>query len=342
MSEKYQIDFFAEPTPWDWLPTDLETFLPATQSWLIELAQALSKRGHGVTVFWDSKHKVDYKGVHYRTKASYDGKSEIAIGWNHPDAFPEELMALKTIYWTNGPEIWPHMGREERYAYEDIDQIVSFCKWHTEELQCNIGHVADKIIPIGPGLDPKEFPSQESPKKRRQFLYASSWDRGLTQLLRFWPRIYREFPDAKLLVTYGQDFSSKVVGRKLEPPPNIDQPGVHVLGQISRKEMGKVYAESDYLLYPCTGGERFCQTTWKAQYCRTYPVFYPTMALAETVKVGFAVNSTSFVDTVISLCQDRGRLRGIKDVIRDEMIFPSWDDVAGYWETIFEDEVVSV
>lgn len=337
---KVSIDIFDERTNWKWSPEDFDQFLPGTQSSLVQLARQFVKHGHGVTVFYEGPECED-RGVHYRPRKVYDGKSQVMIGCNHPASIPENFWAERVLYWTNGPEIWPNLQQGERYSYDGIDWVIGLSKWHEQELKTNLPHISEKIISIGYGLDPEEFSQTitmtKTPAKiPLQFLFASSWDRGLFSLLGSWPKIHAALPKSKLIITYGQDFSSKVAGRTLDPMPGLKQPGIELRGQVSRSEMAKLYEESDFLLYPCNGGERFCLTTWKAQYARCYPIVIPVMALDETVVAGWKPGRGRFVDIAILVAKQNAASRKAMDKIRDPMVFPSWDTIAQNWERLFQ------
>ena len=60
----------------------------------------------------------------------------------------------------------------------------------------------DKISLIGPGVDLIDYDACKAKTVPYRLLWSSSPDRGLYHLLRFWPQIRADFPDATLHVTY--------------------------------------------------------------------------------------------------------------------------------------------
>lgn len=325
---KYQIDILDEPLRWKWSPKDLDEFLGGSQEGVIQLARALARRGHGVSVFYDGE-ECDDQGVHYRTRDAYDRQSDIVIGFNHPSCFPSEFIAESAFYWTTCPEIWPGVT----YDYGE-SKIVALSKWHENELKKNIPQAAEKITHIYYGLDPLDFDFKRK-RLHNHFLFASSWDRGLNILLQSWPKIKRKIPDAVLHITYGQKFSSKIIGFEPPLPPGIDHPGIVLENQVTKRRMAELYKECEYLLYPCTGGERFCLTTWKAQYGGCIPLYYPKMALEETVRAGFPCDRMPFAEHVIFWATNK-QTRPLFESMRKLIHFSTWDEIAVEWEKLFE------
>lgn len=330
---KKQIDFFAFHYEFTWWPTDLLEFLPGTESWLVELAEAFVRAGHGVTIYWH-QGRLDYHGVHYRNIKEYDNKSQIAIIWNDLRSSPHSFDAATVLYWTNGPESYGYMSQQIQFDYEPIDWIVGLCEWHAEELRGNIPHAAEKIIHIYPGLDPLEFAGEPQVRRKNLFLYASSWDRGLEKLASIWPKIYRK-TKGELLVTYGKEFSEKVVKGKIKDPKIALQDGVTMLGQCTRAEMARFYQQAEILLYPCDGEERFCLTVWKSQYAGCIPLTTPHMALQETNVMGIQSDIEEFEETAIGLAGSSSSRKSFRDR-RVSMKFPTWDEITVQWEQLFE------
>lgn len=288
-----KINFLCNPVFDGWEPTD--TRLGGTEESIVKWAGELAKRGHEVNVYRNgSYHMFDHE-VLYQPREEYDGSGDICINLKSSEVSPKE----PTLYLTNETDatskdlsayagvIWP-----SEYALESIpvNNPVKYVLPH--------GYDNHHIYPVT--------------KITNQCLYASSPDRGLQTLLKLWPSIYAEHPDATLKVTYGAE--------------EFDCPGVEFLGDVDEETMNRLYRESDIWAYPCNGGELFGITGIKAQAAGCVPVIIPTMALKETVRHGFFANEDTFADMLrMALRNNQGK----KDMVRGKLAqehYVNWEE----------------
>jgi glycosyltransferase involved in cell wall biosynthesis len=223
----------------------------------------------------------------YLTKPLDDASFTVNI--KSPEVAPIE----PTIYFTNETDATKH----DLSAYE---AVVWPSQWAEEHIPVN--NPRRFIVPHG--FDPKEiYPDTKIPK---QCFYASSPDRGLDTLLRAWPEIVRAHPDATLLLTYGVS--------------GIDLPNVFCMGEVDEATMNEIYRTSDFWLHPANGGELFCITGIKAQAAGCWPIYFPIMALSETVKFGTKSTPETFAQDVIDALTRGNPVKTIK--------YPTWQDSA--------------
>ena len=220
-----------------------------------------------------------------------------------------------------------------------MDAIVCISEYQRQELlkACPWLNPA-KVHQHWVGIDKDKIASAVSanPKVPKRVLYASSYDRGLAQLLEMWPQVKEQVPDAELHVTYGWDFwkrSEAVVSQPIAESMRqerkrieglLDQSGVTHLGRIPHADVLKEFAEAEVWAYPCTGGELCCKTALEAQAAGCEPVVVPTMALAETVQQGYKVPPCDFLSTLIQAI----KVFGISPPLVGIAITPSWNDLA--------------
>lgn len=238
-----------------WSPLDKR--IGGSEEAIVEWGKILS-REHNVTVFHNGQHGK-FGDVYYRDHSEY-GPADITVNVNYPQ-FPAKG---KTIFFSS------------LVKHPDLSQFDAVCAL-TEYALNNTGivHPNTHIVPLGYD-EAKIYPKD---KVKKQCLYASSPDRGLDTLERIWPSVVEQHPDAHLYVTYGGQ---------------IDAPNT-TCGEFSEDEMNDLFATSEFWLHPCSGGEMFCITGKKAQVAGCIPVIIPTMALAETVKIGlFAEDERDF------------------------------------------------
>lgn len=271
-------------SPWD-------KRVGGSEEMVIETAVMLAERGHEVQVFHNGRHG-NFKGVEFRERDEYE-PGDITINMNYPQFHHEG----RGILWTTLTD------------HPDLSKFEAVCaiSEYAEETT-NIVHDNVHIVP--PGYHPREV--YAGVKVPKQCLYASSPDRGLVELLRAWPKVYAEHPDARLLVTYGG--------------AEYDVPGATFLGEVDNETMGRLYASSDIWCHPATGNELYCMTGVKAQVAGCVPVIIPNMALGETVRHGFMASIDTYADVLSMALSNIG---GKKDYYRgllSQEKYPTWDN----------------
>ncbi len=256
-----------------WTPLDKR--LGGTEESIVRWGEELVKRGHQVMVYhksssddWDdftytsngtsSKGDGTYNGVWYEdreaytNKGAYLGEGDVCINVKSPEVAPKE----PTLYLTN----------ETDATDKDLSKYLGVI-WPSEWALENIPVNNPNLFVLSHGYDDKIKPK---PKVKKQCLYSSSPDRGLQTLEQIWPSVVEKHPDAHLYVSYGG---------------KIDTPNT-TCGDFTEEEMNELYSTSDIWLHPASGGELYGISGIKAQAAGAIPVYFPIMALAETVKVG--------------------------------------------------------
>lgn len=292
LNEVAYMDYKTQEVTWGWEPTDKR--LGGTEESVVRWAEELVKRGHLVAVYKNgAREDYTYNGVLYRHRDDYEGGGDICINTKASEVDPKE----KTLYLTN--ETDANLKDLSKY-----DGVIWPSQYAVDSIPVN----NDKIFILPHGYDhTKIYPKD---KVNKQCLYASSPDRGIEVLEQIWPIITDQHPDAHLIVTYGGRVS-------------IDNA---TFGEFSEEEMNELYNTSDILLYPCTGGELFGISPIKAQAAGAIPVFFPAMALAETVKGGIrCTDARDMTLKMIALLDDQDE----KQRLRDELAgihFDNWED----------------
>ena len=276
-----------------WSPYD--PFLAGTEESVREWASEIKRQGFDVTVYYNG-FPTEYEGVEYKVYDDYEPhEREINVKYSefrHADD-------KNVWYLTNETNIADKKDEVERFA-----GVIFPSKWAMD----NLGYEGNvRIVPHG--FDSKKiFPDQ---KTKNQCLYASSPDRGFDELVKHWPKVVEQVPDAILLVTYG-----------IEP---IDLPNTMFLGKVDDDLMSQLFRTSDFWLHPCTDGELFCMSAVKAQVAQAIPVIYPTMALAETVRYGIRCDKTDFVERLVATMNDEAHQKILRYKLQVEP-FSDWKD----------------
>ena len=275
-----------------WSPWDAR--VGGTEECVIQWANELNIRGYNVSVYHNGTHG-EYKGVWYRPHNDYFNRQPgLSIAVNFPDLELQE----KTIYWTT----FPHQGGRPLSQFAAVVGISQY-QLDNDDLQ----HKNLSIIPPG------YFPEQFTPEKKlpKSVLYASSPDRGLDNLLAVWPEVIKEVPDAMLTITYGGQTTL---------------PNTICLGQVNEAEMVQLFRESDIWCHPAKNGELYCISGIKAQASGCWPVYFPIMALKDTVTFGTKSTQEALAQDLITA------LNGHPEP--EVNPFPTWQSTTDQWEEL--------
>lgn len=290
------IDYKNLEAVWGWEPTDKR--LGGTEESVVQWSKELADRGHHVQVFrnptkYDSNYVYQSKGsVVYKDSKNYHGHEDICINVKAHHIAPQE----PTLYLTNETDL----------AEADLSAYLGVI-WPSQYAVDNYP-VNNRTFILPHGYDQtKIYPKKKVPK---QCLYASSPDRGLDILEQIWPSIVDKHPDAHLYVSYGA---------------NIGTPNT-TCGEFTESEMNELYNTSDIWLHPCTGGELYGISGIKAQAAGAIPVYFPFMALAETVQVGVpCMDARDMYDKLDELLgNDKAKNKYRKQLA--DIHFPNWSD----------------
>lgn len=277
---------------WGWEPDDNR--IGGTEESVVKWAEELRKRGHQVVVYRNGTNR-EFNGAQYMDSKGYE-----------PDDSADVYINIKSSHVK--PKNKPMLYLTNETDASDVDlSMYSGVIWPSQWAVDNIP-VNNKTFILPHGYDSSKIYPQE--KVKLQCLYASSPDRGLTTLEQIWPSIADIYPEAHLYVSYGAK-----VGM-----PNTTS------GEFSEEEMNHLYNTSDIWVHPCSGGELFGISGIKAQAAGAIPVYFPTMALAETVKSGVACSDPR--DMYMTLLELMGNDEK-REEIRKHMAtihYPDWSD----------------
>lgn len=127
----------------------------------------------------------------------------------------------------------------------------------------------------------------------KRVIYTSSYDRGLEHLLKMWPDVKKEVPEAELHIYYGWQLFEKF--HKDNPGSMMwmakmnelmKQEGVVEAGRLPQHQLAEEMKKSGIWAYPTHFGEINCISAIKAQAYGCEPVVVNYAALKETVQFG--------------------------------------------------------
>jgi glycosyltransferase involved in cell wall biosynthesis len=222
-------------------------------------------------------------------------KQDILIIWRNPLLFDFDGINAGKKY------VWMHDVMSEKdfssNRLDKIDKILVLSKAQ-RDLFPNIPD--NKFIITGNGLDLEDIGKVKVERNPYRLIYTSSYDRGLECLLKLFPTIRSEIPQAELHVFYGWSVwdamyqNDQLMKNKKEVITRLlNQPGVYEHGRVNQEQILKEYAKSSIWAYPTEFFEISCITAMKAQALGCIPISTNVGALDETIQFGLKVDNSS-------------------------------------------------
>lgn len=189
-------------------------------------------------------------------------------------------------------------------------------------------------------------------RNNKRIIYTSSYDRGLEHLLKMWPAIKKEVPDAELHCFYGwqlfdQFYSSNPgsMSWKADMVKLMQQNGITDHGRVPQRDLVKEYEKSGIWAYSTHFGEINCISAIKAQAYGCEPVVINYAALKETVQYGRKVDGDIYdkeTKEKFKLALIDALKNPMSEDKRNEMMAWAqkkygWDIVAKSWDTLFKE-----
>lgn len=315
-----------------WYPDDIDDFLGGSQEVIVLFSEMLKRNGYDVSVFTFCESKETIIKPCLRNEISYTNFDEFKKCYSEFKTIilfkVNPLLELKNKFTSHQKIIfWSSDVQKVVPRYFDLIRTrVCLTNYHKQMNQW------DDAIVIPHGIDKKSLDENKADKIPNTVLFSSSLDRGLEELVNAWSNIKKHFPNLKLKVTYGFKISNQIssnIGKqfiKVYEKNVIDVCsflGIEYLANISKKEMEKLYWESEYWILPLNKAESelFCLNAIKAQYCGCIPIVNKIGALQETVGDYIPFENL---------------LKGDKTIKKANNTIPSysWDDVLQIWKPI--------
>lgn len=296
------ISIIVNPIAGGWSPWDIR--VGGTEESVIEWAVRLKQRGHVVQCFHNGTHG-EFMGVPFVDRSAYPDRTSrgITLNINYPDLPMDET----AVYFNNLTDVSVH----DLSGFAAIIHPSNYAR-----ATLGITHPDQRVVPHG--YDPETIYYDPAEKIPHTVLYASSPDRGLSELEEAWPIVVESVPDAQLIITYhGQ----------------LDVPNCLPLGDVDVSTMAGLFRSADIWCHPALAGELFGMSGVKAQVAGCWPVYYPTMALSETVKFGTPTTPDKLSETLVSALSTHPNVSEWKSKYR----FPDWEESTNQLEKVLEE-----
>lgn len=268
-----------------WSPESLKKGIGGSETAVIQLSKEWAKAGHHVVVYGDPMEEGVYDGVEYLAYWRFNPRDtfDTFIAWRNESLLDLNLKANRV--WLDLHDV-PDAGEYTKERLKKVDKIFVKSPYHRSLLP----DVPDEKFTIIPnGVDLTMLPKPYKIKKEGiKVVYASSYDRGLEQVLEIgWPIIKKAVPEAELHIFYGWNLFEALnkhnperMAWKRKIDKLMEQPGVFHHGRVSQKELVDFKAKSIVHYYPTTFEEIDCISVRESAAVLCIPVTTAYAALA--------------------------------------------------------------
>ncbi|MCR4285331.1 MAG: glycosyltransferase, partial [Candidatus Kaiserbacteria bacterium] len=273
--------------------SDKEKGIGGSEGMCIQMSRELAKLGNEVYVYnecGESDGKV-MDGVTYLDWKKFDAKlkCDVLVIMRRPDMFKNVFRATKQYLWLHDTEYGDGLELAHFYA---PNKVIVLSEAHKNVIRENHGVVDEKAFWItrnGINEIAVKYADKKAGKRDPyKFIYASSYDRGLDNVLKMWPVIREKHPQATLDIYYGwntydammnqrqgtpqgdymKQYKAQIVGMMTQLAPY----GVREVGRVSQNELYKAFKESSIWIYPTAFYEISCINAMTAQAMGCVPV----------------------------------------------------------------------
>jgi glycosyltransferase involved in cell wall biosynthesis len=339
MKVLFYTGYFKNP----WSPHNMEG-LGGSEIAVVQVAERLSHFGWKVVVSGDVEEGV-WNGVEWlptnRLHEKYFDQFDVIVGVSYLHFTLEfDEYNAKRLFWIHNTDFHPWYCGTEIADPEtlltpgDIDGFVCLTNWHKEQWSQKYSLDPERFHIIGNGIDPTSFIG-EPQKIKNRFIWSSAPERGLTELLTYWPIIKNRLPEASLHI-----YSPGYQIAKREDWTGHELVDVEFMGSVSQPELHRAMGEAEYWMYLTSYEETYCITALEMQKAGVFPITTNTAALNETVNSGIILednkqkwNIAIQILTNMSIGLKEKALESNRDWIKRQ----TWNSRSYDWKNLIEE-----
>jgi len=249
---------------WNW-NTWYENGIGGSEYAVMKLAEIMA-RSHDVTICGDliSSTIDNVKYCEYSELES-NSQYDVVIATNYIHYLVElksrNITFDKSYFWLHNLDFYPWWNgvtlENDGLGYLSSLEITNFIcvsEYQAAILEKKYPQMRGRIRVIPNAISTTDFLMNSVDKVPNKFVYTSSAERGLSNLLEIWPNIKNMLPDATLWVA--------------TPPYALDVydsyqqvlEGVHFVGALGKMELYNLINSAEYWLYPSQYEETYCIT----------------------------------------------------------------------------------
>ena len=288
------VGFGCEP----WNPdTIAKKGMGGSETAAMEMSKRLVKLGHRVRLYGDCPGlEGTFDGVEYVHYTKFRNvKCDILITSRRPNVVDDEfgVEAKLTLCWVHDV----HCGSVLNHTRSlRIDKFLCLSNWHKDFFLKTYKFVhPDQVIVTRNGIDLSRFEDKSIIRNSHRAVYSSSPDRGMEVVVKLWPRVREQVPDAELHIFYGfltWEVSAKsccdqgqldLITKLKQLLKDHEQHGVFYHGRVDQIQLAKEFLQSGVWTYSCWFTESSCLTAMEAHAAGLRMITSPIAALNETV-----------------------------------------------------------
>jgi glycosyltransferase involved in cell wall biosynthesis len=350
------VGFGCEP----WNPdTIAQKGIGGSETAAMEMSKRLVKLGHKVRLYGDCPGlEGNFDGVEYIHYTKFRNiKCDILITSRRPHVVDDEfgVEAKLTLCWVHDV----HCGSALNHTRSlRIDKFLCLSNWHKDFFLGTYKFVhPSQVIVTRNGIDLSRFDDKSVVRNPHRAVYSSSPDRGMEVIVRLWPRVREQVPDAELHVFYGfetWEVSARscndqgqlgLISTLKQLLKNSEQYGVFYHGRVDQIQLAREYLQSGVWPYSTWFSETSNISAMEAQAAGLRIITSPIAATLETVgSRGVMIQGNwlseeygnAFLEATVKAMLDPevpGERESLQQYARDNF---SWDSLAKEWsENLF-------
>lgn len=320
--------------------------LGGAETSFIELANALSARGHRVEVFNNCEQAQSYRGVLWSPlDQALTAKADMYIANRNAALLRHVPQARRRIFWIHNPAGYLLKFRHQFWLARTRPTIIFSGESHNSTYPSWAMSGSRTIIPYGVS-DIFRHASLVKTAPPPRAIFTSNPLRSLDWILDLWERlIIPAVPAAELHVfagaaTYGAAGAAKsaLMTPILERARSLAQKGVVLREPVPKAVLVRELAAARVLLYRGDIGETFCSAIAEAQAMGVPAVLEDIACMKERVRegeTGFVVHGADeFATRAIQLLTDDGLWRVHHETCLAFQRGFGWNDAAAAFEAL--------
>ena len=250
-----------------WCPTNYaNSGISGSEFMAMNLAKMFVLRDYKVFIFTNCTNLQGiYDNVEYLDSHKYeDFIQKTYIDYLIISRFPENLRYYNNIenvyFWLH--DVLPFDSEFQTHKTK-FKKIICLSEWHKKFFIDEYKFPNDKVDIIGNAIDFTRFVNSE--KIPYRFIYSSSFDRGLSYLLKMFPKIHKKYPTSELHV-FIEEKNHSLFKNTQEYKDYKDF--IFIKPRVNQTELSIEMMKSDVWLYPTNFLETYCITALEAQASR--------------------------------------------------------------------------
>ena len=249
-----------------WTPKSAELVGSGSEIMAMNLGKEFAELKYRVVLFGGFKQgnkdsQGTYDGVEYMDVSKYNE----FLRDTYVDVLLVSRVSDNLVFYDNIGKVflWLHdtlpIGEAFQTHAKKFKGVLCLSEWH-KQFFCEEFKFPKGLVHVtGNAIDVKRFEAKTQ-KIPYKFIYSSSPDRGLDNLLEMFPRVHERYPKAELHI-----FGNEALLTRETLQTIADHDYIKLHGRVSQKKISREYLSSDVWLYPTEFKETYCITALEAQ-----------------------------------------------------------------------------